>query len=450
LTANLTVEGQLAEWATDADWDDLPPHVQQFVREFLLDSFGSALAGVAVAEVESVRSAAQRLAGRGDCSVVGGGSASLYGATMVNAYLDTAATICDVHRETQCHVGPSVVPAALATAEVNNSSGRDLLTAVAVGLEITTRIAMSLRPTLSRARGWHAPGVAGPFGAAAACGRLLGFGVPEMVTALSLASSQASGTYSQWMTPGVKFHQTHGALAGLLASQLAASGLQASPMFLENSDGGFLRVYSDGGDVAQLGGDLGQRFELERISLRRWPGGSYVQSVITAILGLLKEGVSAERLRRLTVRMSPPAFAMHGEQEWSEPFTARLSARYIAAVILLDQTCWLEQFTVERIGSADVDRIAKHVVHVEADTKLFDAAVRVEADLDSGERTVIEVDEPYGDPSRRLSVEDLQEKFRLGSAAALGEARSAAALEMLVGAPGWRSVELGTAMRAKN
>ena len=447
MTSKGEAERELAEWASAVTWRELPAGTQAFVRQFFMDSLGSALAGVAIGEVEAIRRAAAQLTGGGECPVIGGTTASLYGAAMVGAYLTTAATVCDVHRATQCHVGPSVVPPALAIAETLGRTGEETLTAVAVGLEVTTRIAMALKPRVARGRGWHAPGVAGPFGAAAAVGKLMGLGVGEMVTALSLASSQASGTYAQWATPGVKFHQTHGALAGLLAAALAGEGLPASGTFLENENGGFLRVYSDGGDVGQLIGDLGRRFELESISLRRWPGGTYVQSLVTGLFQLLgDERVEVDAVQRLAVFMSPAAFGMHGEQGWMEPFTARLSARYIGAVVLLDRECWLEQFTEERIKGEDVNRVAREVVQVSPDPDLEDAAVRVEVEVGAGSRLAVEVSVPYGDPVRRLTAAHLDEKFGKAGRPVLGEAGTAAALDLLRGPADWQARELGTAL----
>src|SRR5207245_1277784 len=72
-----------------------------------------------------------------------------------------------------------------------------------------------------RAKGWHGPGVLGPFGAAAAVGRLRRFDTETMAKAFGLAGSQAAGTFAAWGTPTVKFHQCRGALSGLLAALLA-------------------------------------------------------------------------------------------------------------------------------------------------------------------------------------------------------------------------------------
>ena len=73
------------------------------------------------------------------------------------------------------HVTPEVIPPALAIAEGEGNSGRDLARRIAAGCEVMTRIGISLDTGGVPARGWHGPGVFGPFGAAAAVGRLLHF-----------------------------------------------------------------------------------------------------------------------------------------------------------------------------------------------------------------------------------------------------------------------------------
>src|SRR5262249_56033112 len=87
----------------------------------------------------------------------------------------------------------------------------------AAGCEVTTRMGLGLDYPAFRARGWHGPGIIGPFGAAAAVGSLLKFDADTMARSFGLAGSQAAGTFAAWGTPTVKFHQCRGAISGLLA-----------------------------------------------------------------------------------------------------------------------------------------------------------------------------------------------------------------------------------------
>src|SRR6185295_263935 len=144
------------------------------------------------------------LAQSSESSVIGGDRSSLAGATLLNGYLITAVTMCDTHRSTLTHITPEVMPPALAIAERDGLSGRDLLVALVAGMETMTRIGVGLDYPAFRARGWHGPGVLGPFGAAAAVGRLRGFDGVTMAKAFGLAGSQSAGTFAAWGTPTVK------------------------------------------------------------------------------------------------------------------------------------------------------------------------------------------------------------------------------------------------------
>src|SRR2546428_3005298 len=145
--------------------------------------------------------------------------------------------------------------------------GRDPVVAVAAGCEVTTRIGLGLDYPAFRARGWHGPGVIGPFGAAAAVGWLRKFDAETMAKAFGLAGSQSAGTFAAWGTPTVKFHQCRGAVSGLMAALLAEQKFLATREFLTAEDGGLYNVYANGGRPPAVTAELGKRLELEPIAL---------------------------------------------------------------------------------------------------------------------------------------------------------------------------------------
>src|SRR6202051_2183708 len=211
----------LAEFAASLTYEAIPERVREYCKDLLLDALSCAVAGHAGEETHQLAALSTALAQSSESSVIGGDRLSLAGATILNGYLVTAVTMCDVHRSTLTHVTPEVIPPALAIAERDGSSGRELMVAIAAGCEVTTRIGIGLDYPAFRAKGWHGPGVLGPFGAAAAVGRLPGFDGEMMASAFGLAGSQAAGTFAAWGTPTVKFHQCRGALSGLMAALLA-------------------------------------------------------------------------------------------------------------------------------------------------------------------------------------------------------------------------------------
>src|SRR5580700_3395554 len=216
-TAAVEATRALAKFASTLTYDAIPQRVRDHCKNLLLDALACAVAGRLGEETGQVAALASGLAQSGESSVIGGEPSSLAGATLLNAYLVTAVTMCDVHRETMTHVTPEVMPPALAIAERDGLNGRALLAALAAGCEVTTRVGIGTDYPKFRARGWHGPGIFGPFGAAAAVGSLLKFDADTMARAFGLAGSQAAGTFAAWGTPTVKFHQCRGALSGLMA-----------------------------------------------------------------------------------------------------------------------------------------------------------------------------------------------------------------------------------------
>src|ERR1700751_2419635 len=186
----------LARFAAALKYDDVPERVREQCKNLLLDALACAVAGKHGDETGQVAALAAALAQSQERSVIGRDRLSLAGATMLNGFLITAVTMCDTHRATLTHVTPEVMPPALAIAERDGLSGRDLLVALVAGMEVMTRIGIGTDYPEFRKRGWHGPGTLGPFGAAAAVGRLRGLDSETMAKALGLAGRQSAGTFA--------------------------------------------------------------------------------------------------------------------------------------------------------------------------------------------------------------------------------------------------------------
>ncbi len=415
----------LAEFAARLRYDDLPQRTREHCKSLILDALACALAGYQGEETDQVRGLASALAQGQESSVIGGTPLSLAGATLFNGYLITAVTMCDVHRATMTHVTPEIVPPALAVGERDDVAGRDLLVAVAAGCEVTTRIGLGLDYAAFRARGWHGPGIIGPFGAAAAVGSLLKFDAATMARAFGLAGSQAAGTFAAWGTPTVKFHQCRGAVSGLLAALLAQQNFVATEEFLSAADGGLYKTYAGGGKPEAAIADLGYRFELERIALRLWPSATLIQGLNTALFDLLaKHAVEAARVRRVAIALSKSAFDMHGGfGTYKGKFEALLSAHYAAAAILHDQALSLAQFTPARYDDPALRAFAAEKIEVCADAALSGSQAKVDLILDDGARLSAHCEHPLGAFENPLSRAQVDEKFRLCAAGILSPAQ---------------------------
>ena len=415
----------LAQFAAKLEYEDIPERAREYTKDLLLDALACALAGHRGEETTQVQALAAALGQSGESSIIGGDRLSLAGATLFNGYLVTAVTMCDVHRSTLTHITPEVVPSALAIAEREGASGRDLLVALAAGCEVTTRVGLGLDFPEFRRRGWHGPGVIGPFGSAAAAGRLLGFDTGTMSRAFGLAGSQSAGTFAAWGTPTVKFHQCRGALSGLMAALLAQQGFVATQEILTAADGGLYTTYTNGGKPEAAIAELGTRWEVEQIALRLWPSASTIQGLITAMFDLVESNeIPADKVKRVRIALSKTGNDMHGIfPRYKGKFEALLSTHYAAAVILHDRELTLSQFEPARYNDPKLKSFAAEKVEVREDASLTGVQSIVAAELVDGRTLELRCDTPRGSPENPLTRAQIEAKFRTYARERLPERR---------------------------
>jgi 2-methylcitrate dehydratase PrpD len=384
VTETTTTAAGLAGFARGLRRQDISPDAAGHAAALILDAVGCALAGWDAEETPLVLRAARRLGGGTGtpATVIGDAApASQLTAVLANAYLTTAVTACDVYIPSHCHLTPEVIPAALAVAEARHVRGPELLTAVTAGLEVASRLLRAVDYAEFRRRGWHSPGVFGPVGAATAAGLLLGLDEDRLRTAMSLAMSQAAGTFAAWPTTAVKFHQARGAAAGLLAAVLAGEGFEAAAEPFEAPDGGLFASYAPGDPGLALK-DLGAEWELEQISIRLWPGATPVQPLLTALLAGDRPRPAASDVATVEIRVPPPVYEAHrGVAHPAGTFEALLSFHYVAAAAIthgrfgIDLTGpayrddpWLMAFIDERVRFLPDDGVPRGAVEVRITT----------------------------------------------------------------------------------
>jgi 2-methylcitrate dehydratase PrpD len=256
--------------------------------------------------------------------------------------------------------------------------------------------------------------VLGPFGAAAAVGRLRGFDADTMAKAFGLAGSQAAGTFAAWGTPTVKFHQCRGALSGLMGALLAEQNFLATREFLTAKDGGLYNTYSNGGKPELATNDLGQRWELEQIALRLWPSASSTQGMNTALFDLIEANdVDPAKVKQLRVRLNPTVADMHGKlARYKGKFDALISAHYTAAVILYDRKLTLAEYEPARYDDPVLRRASAEQVDVQADPSLTGVQAAIEIEMMDGKVLAARCTHPRGSAENPLTWAQIEGKLR--------------------------------------
>ncbi len=422
-----------ASFASALRFEDIPIRVRERCKDLLLDALACALAGYEGEDRPKVSRFAAALGQSQESSIIGGGRLTLTGATALNGFLITSVSLCDVYRPTATHLQPVVVPPALAIAERENASGRELLTALAAGFEVTTRIGAGLDYRAFRSRGWHSPGVIGPFGAAAAAGRLLQFDPDKMAMAFGLAGSQAAGTFAAWGTSSVKFHQFRGALSGLMAALLAEQNFVATREFLTAPDGGFYATYSGGAPADAATEGLGARWELEQIALRPWPTSAANQAFVSALFELIQQhDLKALAVSRLHIHLSQASFDAYAHRRGiSGKWEASGSVYYTAAIVLFDRELWMDQFEPARFNDPEVRHFALEQVELIADAALSGVQAIVDVEMKSGVVFTARCDAPKGTAENRMTRAEIEAKFRKGAQGRLDSAPVASVLDTI-------------------
>ncbi|KQZ93234.1 hypothetical protein ASD64_19070 [Mesorhizobium sp. Root157] len=317
--------------------------------------------------------------------------------------------------------------------ERDGLDGKALLTAIAAGAEVAVRLAAGINYSVAGPKGWHMPDIVGPFGSAAAVGWLRRFSPLQMRNAFGLAGSQSGGTWASWGTPTVKFHQSRGGASGLIAGLLAEQGFEAGSDTVGHPHGEILTAFSDGSTPEAIVADLGERFELEEISLRLWPGGTPLQPSLTALFDLIaREGPLVDQIEHVEVEVAPAVYEAHAR--FTEPqgtFEALLSYPFVVASALRDRKFWLTSVSTANLDDPDIRRFMSRCVKLVSNSSLTSEISRVAITMAGGKILTAQADGARGTSRNPAKLDDLCTKYENCAVGRFSGTQAAELLDLL-------------------
>jgi 2-methylcitrate dehydratase PrpD len=409
--------GLLARHVCQTGYADLPASAVQSARRDILDTFGCMLGGSGSPGIAELCAVIGHWGGQPESRVLLRGirlpapQAALLNASMGHALdfddtLDPGGSI---------HPGVSVLAATLAAADnVAGVSGRDLLLAVALGLDVSCRIAFA--STVDR--GWHRTAAMGVFGATAAAGKLCGLTAEEMLHAFGIAYSHAAGN-RQCILDGAltkRLQAGQAASAGVFSAVLAQTGFTGARNVF-NGRFGFLELYQPNGhDAALLLQDLGTAFCGEALSYKPYPCGRPLHAAIDAALTARASlGITrAEEIGAATIEADPAGHAsefggMPAKRRPTQVVEAQFAQPFLVATALVHG----------RVGIADVDGLGDDQVLALADRIAGTArdgrrhrSLAITVRRTDGHSVTVEATDPIGSPQKPLSDVQFEAKFR--------------------------------------
>jgi 2-methylcitrate dehydratase PrpD len=363
-TTVATTEAQkLARFALELDVRQIPLDVLTLAKEHFLDALGIALASSTFDFGHSVLRAAQALGSGDDAAAIGSGQRlPAASAALVNGVLAHGLDFDDTHVGAIYHASAPALAAAWAAGQCRQSSGREVLTAFVVALEVGCRLA-AVGAGAFHERAFHPTSLCGTFAGAAAAGRLCRLDEEKLVWALGLCGSMASGILERGNSWLKRLHPGWAAHSALCAVALADAGFTGPESVLEGRRGfynAFVQRMPAGGDLPSVG--LGQSWQCLGLALKPYPCCHFTHAFADAALSLRGQ-FALDEVERIDCLLTAGLHKMVAEPREicirpQTPYQALFSTQYVTAVALVRGRVDLSTFYDEALDAPDVLALA--------------------------------------------------------------------------------------------
>ena len=413
---------RIARHVVSTTYADLSSRVVEVTKRSLLDAVGVTLAASSLGEASAAFAGIAREAqSENGATVIGYGfKAAPAMAAFANGAMAHALDYEDTFDAALMHPNAAVVPAALAVAEsLGTVSGRELITAVAIGADLACRLGATIDG--HERKGFSARFLSGAIGATTAAGKLLGLDEDRLIQAWALVMFQVNFpteamTYAPSHMRAVR--EAFAAKGGVIAARLAAEGLQAFDQPFE-AKYGFFGNFTDGtADIARLTNGLGEVFEGAEVSFKPWPSCRGTHAFIEAALHLAKtHRLSGEDIAAADTVVSPFFRALceppAQKQRPQTAIDAKFSVPFTVAAALQTGRVGLDSFSPLAMRDPAVLAMATRVGHVIEESWKTTEATRgdLRLRLIDGREFSMSIKDPLGHPANPMSAEAMTAKF---------------------------------------
>lgn len=423
---------ELAKFIFKTRFEDFPPGMIERVKGYVLDTIGAGFVGVAMPWSQMVLRMAKTLGGTSEASMFGQpwkvdvSRAALVNGSMIGAF----------EVEHSGHAGGLVFPAALAVAERDHKDGKTFLTALMLGYEVVHRIMAAQTMAAETARGFHNPGIIGPFASAAAVGKLIGLDETKLAWALGVAGSHSAGLI-EFVWEGAmtkRFHEGRGAANGLESALLAQMGFTGPTTVLEGQYG-YLNAVTPTPHPERLTDQLGTLWRGDHRPIKAYACHMVMQSLIHAVQVFKRANALDPKAIQRIVLLTPAAQneLAHGEAEDrhqdAEPDSlvgAQYSTPFMVAIAVCRDLVNDPLINDETVKDPVIRQLAKRIeTRAERQSEPGDKAVEVRLEMADGKQHAFLATTFPGAADSPLDYPGVAEKFRRYTARLLTERQAA-------------------------
>jgi 2-methylcitrate dehydratase PrpD len=401
----------LARFALDCRYDQLSPRTVKEAHRTFLNWLGCAIGAARHPTAETAWRTVSRFAGPAQASVLGRRERTdMLHAALLNGITSHTFDFDDTHLKTIIHPAGPVASAILALAETQPVSGHDFINALVLGIEVECRIGNSVYPE-HYDTGWHITGTTGVFGSAAACGRLLGLNEKQMIWALGIAATQASGLREMFGSMCKPFHPGNAARNGLMAALLAKENFTSSERGIE-APRGFAHVLSTKFDESEITRNLGKTFEIDLNTYKPFACGIVIHPSIDGCAQLTAEhGLKADDIARIDLGVHPLVLELTGKKTPRVGLEGKFSVYHASACAVIYGTAGEREFADAVVADAAVIALRDRV-HAEVKPGVHEHQADIRVTLRDGRVLHRFVEKSIGSLENPLSDAQLEAKFR--------------------------------------
>jgi len=418
---------QFASGHPSRGWNEA---VEREAHRTLLNWVGCAIGAARHPTLEAALAAMQELAPAPQASVLGRHErVDMASAALLNGISSHTFDFDDTHLKTIIHPAGPVASAALALAEHAGCSGRQLVDALVLGIDVACRSGNMVYPE-HYDRGWHITGTTGMLGAAAACARLLGLDVERTTMALGIAASQPTGVREQFGSMTKPFHPGAAARAGLVAALMAKHGYTSSPREVE-APRGLAQTYSTKCNWDEVTDALGERFEISFNAYKPFACGIVIHPAIDGCVQLrTMHQLLPDDIARIDLKVHPLVLELTGKQSPRTGLEAKFSVYHACAAGILFGSAGEAQFDDALVVRGDVVALRDRI-RATVDAYIAEDAADLSVTLADGRTLHRFVAHAIGSLERPMSDADLEAKFHGLVDPVLGAARAQQLVAML-------------------
>ncbi|QQF06177.1 MmgE/PrpD family protein [Sinorhizobium meliloti] len=417
----------VADFRTDA----VPSDVRRECTRAFVNAMGCMIAGGGHEMVEAASNGLAVFAGPPSASLIGRGQkADVLTASLLNGLAGAAYSFDDAYSEALLHPSGPAVAALLAMAETRPLAGADFLACLALGMEISCRLADVIASSRDRSWiAWSQTGICCGAGVALAAGKALGLARDQLDWALGIALSQAAGTRATHGSMSASLIFGHAASTGLRAAILAQQGFTASSGSVEDRYG-FASVYAKEADLSLLTKDFGLAWQLKANTYKPFPCALLIHASLDGLLQLKRENAFPhEHVESISLSVPPAAITLCSRPHPMNEMEAKLSLEHWIAAAAVYGKAGIAQGSLSVVNDPRVVNLRERI-RLEGDAGVESDAARITIALSGGETLQRTIDHCVGGVGRPMSDHQLEEKFLDLSSTSIGPERARQVLDL--------------------